>query len=252
MYSYQHKYHAGNIADFHKHITIIAILQYLQQKTSPCRIIDAFAGDGLYDLTCQEAQQNKEYLYTYNILNNPIKENELFKTLLNLIIDDTYPGSPSIITSLLRSSDRANYIENHPQSHRQLVKNLPKQKNIKIFKNDCYEILYSLIKYQESRGFLVLDPSYEVKAEYEKIGNLVTDLYRIKQNCVYMIWYPMIEDKFHYKKLLQILNRIDNQKVWHHQLKDSTKETGMSGSGIFIINMPWSVDKQLEEIFSHY
>lgn len=249
MYSYQHKYHAGNMADFHKHITIIAILQYLQQKPTSCCVIDAFAGDGLYDLTSIEAQKNKEYLYVHNALNNLAKHNELFNKLSTMVNNNTYPGSPSIITSLVRPIDRAIFIENHPQSYQQLVQNIPKQKNIKIFKQDSYELLYSLIKYQESRGFLILDPSYEVKTEYEKIGKLVASLYKIKQNCIYMIWYPIIAGNNYYKKLLQELNSIGNEKTWHHQLKDPNKDTGMIGSGIFVINMPWNVDKNLENHF---
>ncbi len=249
MYSYQHKYHAGNIADFHKHITIIAILQYIQQKPTSCCIIDAFAGDGLYDITSFEAQKNKEFLYVYNRLNKFADHEEVFNHYSNLIGTSTYPGSPTIISSLIRPVDRAIFIENHPQSYEELVKNTPKQRNIKIVKQDCYKQLYSLIKYSESRGFLILDPSYEVKSEYEQIGNLVADLYKIKQNCVFMIWYPIIEGNNYYKKLLQALNSIDNEKIWHHQLKDPNKTAGMTGSGLFVINMPWNVDKVLENLF---
>lgn len=249
MYSYQHKYHAGNIADLHKHTTLIAILQYLQLKTSPCCIIDAFAGDGLYDLTSIEAQKNKEYLFSYTILKKFSPDYELFKTLSTMIINNHYPGSPLLISRLMRSVDRANFIENHPQSYNQLVENIPKTKNINIFKQNAYEQLYSLIKYSESRGFIIFDPSYEVKSEYEQLGKLIEDLYKIKSTCVYMIWYPILAENTYYKKLTSILNSINNQKIWHHQLKDPNKKTGMVGSGIFVINMPWSVDQVLEDHF---
>lgn len=249
MYSYQHKYHAGNIADFHKHITIIAILQYLYQKPTSCCIIDAFAGDGIYNITSDAAQKNKEYLYTYSALKNRTDENELFKTLSDLMSTEYYPGSPSIISSLLRPVDRAIFIENHPQSYQELVKNIPKQKNIKLFKKNSYELLYSLIKYNESRGFIIIDPSYEVKSEYEDIGNLISELYKIKSNCIFMVWYPILAGNTYHKKLLKHLKNIDNLKLWHHELKDPDKDHGMIGSGIVVINIPWTVDTTLEQCF---
>lgn len=250
MYSYQHKYHAGNIADLHKHITLIAILQYLQQKTSPCYIVDAFAGDGLYNLSGIEAQKNQEYLYSCNILKKLSNDYKLFSKLSSMVVNNTYPGSPMIINKVMRSIDRANFIENHPQSYNQLIKNIPKAKNIKTFRQNAYELLYSLIRYKEPRGFFIFDPSYEIKSEYEQLGKLVEELYKIKSTCIYMIWYPILSENAHYKKLTNILNRINNQKIWHHTLMDPNKNTGMVGSGIFVLNMPWTVDKLLEDHFN--
>lgn len=252
MYSYQHKYHAGNFADLHKHITLIAILRYLHTKSKPFCVIDGFAGDGLYDLTSAEAQKNQEYLSGYGLLQNLAlqKDNYLFQELLNQIKPNIYPGSPWIIKNLLRSQDNAIFIENHPQANQALINSIPKQDNIKIFKQDCYQLINSVINFTEPRGVVLLDPSYEVKSEYLKIAELIHKLYTRKPTCIYVIWYPILKDNHYYKKLVNELHTINNEKIWHHQLHNTQHKEGLVGSGIIVINMPWTIDSLLEQHFS--
>ena len=50
MLSYQHLYHAGNMADVHKHSLLVWMLQYLTQKEKPISYIETHAGRALYDL----------------------------------------------------------------------------------------------------------------------------------------------------------------------------------------------------------
>ncbi len=49
--NYRHAFHAGGFADVIKHIVLVRILTYLQDKQASFRVIDTHAGAGLYDLT---------------------------------------------------------------------------------------------------------------------------------------------------------------------------------------------------------
>ncbi len=49
--NYRHAFHAGNFADVIKHIVLVRILTYLQDKQAAFRVIDTHAGAGVYDLT---------------------------------------------------------------------------------------------------------------------------------------------------------------------------------------------------------
>ncbi|MGA7808807.1 23S rRNA (adenine(2030)-N(6))-methyltransferase RlmJ, partial [Bradyrhizobium sp.] len=60
--NYRHAFHAGNFADVIKHIVLVRILIYLQDKPAAFRVIDSHAGAGLYDLTGGEAQRSGEWL----------------------------------------------------------------------------------------------------------------------------------------------------------------------------------------------
>ena len=60
MLSYQHLYHAGNLADVHKHALLAWTLDYLTQKDKPLTYLESHAGRGLYDLAAPEALKTGE------------------------------------------------------------------------------------------------------------------------------------------------------------------------------------------------
>ena len=60
--NYRHAFHAGGFADVIKHIVLVRILLYLQEKPAAFRVIDTHAGAGLYDLTGDEARRSGEWL----------------------------------------------------------------------------------------------------------------------------------------------------------------------------------------------
>src|SRR4030088_1292252 len=60
--NYRHVFHAGGFADVIKHIVLVRILSYLQDKPAAFRVIDSHAGAGVYDLTSDEARRGGEWL----------------------------------------------------------------------------------------------------------------------------------------------------------------------------------------------
>ena len=60
MLSYQHIYHAGNLADVHKHALLCWMLDYLTQKDKPLSYIETHAGRGLDHLDADEALKTGE------------------------------------------------------------------------------------------------------------------------------------------------------------------------------------------------
>ncbi|MBD3763717.1 MAG: 23S rRNA (adenine(2030)-N(6))-methyltransferase RlmJ, partial [Rhodobacterales bacterium] len=60
MLSYQHLYHAGNLADVHKHAALAWVLDYMTRKEKPLSYLETHAGRGLYDLDADEARKTGE------------------------------------------------------------------------------------------------------------------------------------------------------------------------------------------------
>src|SRR5512134_2029704 len=60
--NYRHAFHAGGFADVIKHIVLVRMLAYLQEKPAAFRVIDTHAGAGVYDLTSEESRRGGEYL----------------------------------------------------------------------------------------------------------------------------------------------------------------------------------------------
>jgi 23S rRNA (adenine2030-N6)-methyltransferase len=48
---YRHSFHAGNFADVHKHVALLALLTALKRKDKGFLYLDTHAGRGSYDLS---------------------------------------------------------------------------------------------------------------------------------------------------------------------------------------------------------
>jgi 23S rRNA (adenine2030-N6)-methyltransferase len=253
MYSYQHRYHAGNFADLHKHLILLAILESFQKKDTPFCVLDAFAGEGLYDLNSKESQKNQEYLYGISLAKKATTTSHFVQDLLNIARsyqyeDQTfiYPGSPAIIHTKLRLQDRAVFIENHPQAYGMLKKHFNRYKQINIHKRDALEAINALLPFKEKRGLIFIDPSYEVKEEYKIIGEIIQKGYQKFSQGVYMLWYPLLMEARH-AVLLQKIQHI-GANIWNHEWKPKRfKSEGMYGSGVIILNPPWQFEHIIQD-----
>ena len=55
--NYRHAFHAGNFADVHKHVVLLALLERLKHKPKPLFYLDTHAGRGMYDLDSADAMR---------------------------------------------------------------------------------------------------------------------------------------------------------------------------------------------------
>ena len=65
MLSYQHEYHAGNLADVLKHTCLCLILDSLCKKEKPFTIIDSHSGAGIFSLDDERILKTNEANYSY-------------------------------------------------------------------------------------------------------------------------------------------------------------------------------------------
>ena len=57
---YRHAFHAGNYADVHKHVTLVALLQALARKDKGFLFLDTHGGRGAYDIGGADARRGAE------------------------------------------------------------------------------------------------------------------------------------------------------------------------------------------------
>ena len=60
MLSYQHGFHAGNLADVHKHSLLAWMLDYMTRKDKPLSYLETHAGRAVYDLSGDQASKTGE------------------------------------------------------------------------------------------------------------------------------------------------------------------------------------------------
>src|SRR5215475_11594836 len=198
--NYRHAFHAGNFADVIKHIVLVRILVYLQEKPAAFRVIDTHAGAGLYDLKSDEAGRGGEWLTGIaRIMQARFSETvaPLVKPYLDIVTAfnpkgalEAYPGSPLIARALLRPQDRLTACEVEAGARKHLIDALRRDSQARVVDLDGWTALPAFVPPNERRGLVLIDPSFEQKDEFERLADGFAEAYAKWPTGSYLIWYP--------------------------------------------------------------
>lgn len=258
MLSYRHAFHAGNHADVLKHFILVQLLQYLGQKDKPYWYIDTHAGAGLYALDTGYATQNAEYkggiarLWGRNDLPAPLLE---YVELVRGFNADNklkaYPGSPMLASRILRRDDRMRLFELHPSDSRHLLECFADAgRQVKIEVGDGFAGLKALLPPPPRRALILLDPPYEDKQDYRRVVASLEDALRRFATGCYAVWYPLLQRQ-ESEEIADKLKCLPPKDWLHVALTVSSPSPdgfGMHGSGMFIVNPPWTLKATLQAI----
>lgn len=247
MLSYQHGYHAGNLADVHKHALLAAMLDYLTAKDKPLTYIETHAGRGLYDLGAPEAVKTGEA--AAGILRAQREgwfpaDHPYLRALASVRAErgpDAYPGSPLIAASLLRPGDRMHLAELHPQEHAALAYAMGPS-GATVHHRDGYQMALALTPPTPRRGLMLIDPSFEVKADYDTVPRLIAQVHAKWNVGVIALWYPILTGGAHGPMLTALIAADLPKVLWHEvRFRPLREGKGMIGSGMFIVNAPYGL-----------
>ena len=258
MLAYRHAFHAGNHADVLKHLVLVQVLRHMNRKEKPYWVIDTHAGAGGYPLHEASAQKNAEYADGIERLwsrkdapeavQDYLAQIRAFNTGGPLLY---YPGSPGIAHQLMRPQDKLRLFELHPTDHRVLDATFGAQPGVQVRCADGFVALKSLLPPQDRRAVVLLDPSYELKTDYAALRNTVSDALTRFAVGTYAVWYPVLQRRESHL-LPQQLRRIAGQADWldvRMQVREpDASGFGLLGSGMFLINPPWTLHATLREV----
>lgn len=275
--NYRHAFHAGNHADVLKHTVLIAALQHMAQKDTAISVIDTHAGAGLYRLDGDFANTSGEAKDGIARLID-VPEAQLAPALRAYVQTvrsvnqgkgvKTYPGSPFITHSLLRPQDKLRLFELHPTDWRALDGNMAQLdtgKQVEILMEDGFNGVKRFLPPPSRRGFLLCDPSYEMKTDYGRVISMIEDALVRFATGTYAVWYPIIprQDAHDLPKRLKTI-ATKAGKGWLHatltvkgsklrsEVNDwgnttEAKRPGLPASGMFLINPPFTLRAALKE-----
>jgi len=257
MLSYRHAFHAGNHADVLKHLILIEIAQYMAEKPAPFWIIDTHAGAGRYALESAHASKLGEYRDGVGRL---WEAKGLPKAALNyldfvrMLNPDGqlrhYPGSPWLARQLLRDSDRLRLYEMHSTDSKLLTDCFKGAgRAVAITDGDGFAGLKAVLPPPPRRALVLIDPSYETKGDYTAVVKALQDALKRFATGTYALWYPML-GKPESRQLPDKLKRLGAANWLHATLEVKAPARdgfGMHGSGMFIINPPWTLEKTLHD-----
>lgn len=254
MLSYRHSFHAGNFADVLKHLVLVEILEYLRQKNKPFDYIDTHAGAGLYDLQSPRAQQNCEH--QQGVVPVKASGDPLFTRYLAVLArhngDESlrlYPGSPSIAIDYLSAQDRAWLFELHPDDYEKLARRFATNRRVYVRKEDGLPALIGLLPPQSKRALVLIDPSYEVKQDYQQVVETLIKAHRRFATGIYALWYPVVERE----RIQQLEHRLQRSGIrrihlYELGLQPDHAARGMTGAGMIVINPPWTLHQTMQQL----
>ena len=273
MFSYRHAFHAGNHADVLKHTVLIATLQHLLQKDAALTVLDTHAGAGLYRLDGDYATTSAESADGILRLVAPATPPALTPALQDYVdmvrafnqgaVTRVYPGSPFIAQRLLRDQDKLKLFELHPTDARALAGNvaqLEAGRQVAVLPEDGFEGVKKFLPPPARRALVLCDPSYEIKSDYGRVLDLVQDSLKRFATGVYAVWYPIIPRPEAHdlpRRLKTMANKAG--KPWLHATltvkssklaapaSENQRRPGLPGSGMFLINPPFTLQAALRE-----
>ena len=261
MLSYRHAFHAGNFADVLKHAILTNVLEYMTRKDKGYTYIDSHSGAGMYQLTEEYAQKTGEYKQGIAKLIDNTDVPEALVDYISLIQSfneesehslNLYPGSPAIAKAFSRRQDSAHLFELHSTDIDHLNQFCERWNKSHVKQSDGYEGILSLIPPPSRRGIVLIDPPYELKEDYQKAVKTIINAYKKFTTGTYILWYPVVKREL-VDQMKTNFTKSDVKNVLQVELclTADTEEYGMTGTGLFIVNPPWLLNKQLEEILPY-
>ncbi|AHE65517.1 23S rRNA (adenine(2030)-N(6))-methyltransferase RlmJ [Pasteurella multocida] len=260
MLSYRHSFHAGNHADVLKHLVLMLIIENLQQKEKGFYYLDTHAGVGRYRLFSEEAEKTAEFEQGIARLWQRDDLPEEVARYIKLIKQVNYggkalryyAGSPLIAAKMLRPQDRALLTELHPSDYPLLRNNFKEFDNVTTKRDNGFQQLKATLPPKERRGLVLIDPPYELKEDYDLVVNAIEEGYKRFATGIYAIWYPVVLRQ-QTKRILKGLEKTGIRKILQIELavRPDSDQRGMTASGMIVINPPWTLTQQMQNILPY-
>jgi 23S rRNA (adenine2030-N6)-methyltransferase len=262
--NYRHAFHAGGFADVIKHIVLVRILTYLQEKQAAFRVVDTHAGAGIYDLTGDEARRGGEWLtgiarlmqarFSEKALPLVVPYLDIVRAFNPQAELKAYPGSPLIARALLRPQDRLTACEVEPNARKRLIEALRRDTQARVVDLDGWTALPAFVPPKERRGLVLIDPPYEQKDEFERLAEGFTEAFAKWPTGSYLLWYPVksrrATDTLARHVAAAVAAAVPAGKCLRLEFSvaPQSAEAGLASAGLLIVNPPWTLAGELKAI----
>ena len=255
---YRHSFHAGNFADVHKHVALVALLRALKKKDKGFLYLDTHAGRGSYDLSGApgEAAGGVGRFMQAQHAAPELREYAELLTRFRAAADRRYlyPGSPLIAAAELRAQDRAVLIELQGAEARALEEALATfaaapagELNMRVERGDGFARLRAFLPPPERRGLTFFDPPYEeTQQDFHQLTAALAEAARRFPTGVLAAWYPIKDERTIAPWHAECVRALHEAVALHPAILVSElwlyprdSRVALNGSGLLILNPPW-------------
>ncbi|MGJ7383864.1 23S rRNA (adenine(2030)-N(6))-methyltransferase RlmJ, partial [Morganella morganii] len=222
----------------------------------PFLYLDTHAGAGRYQLSGEHAERTGEYLEGIARIWAQESVPEELKTYLEAVSALNprgdlrfYPGSPLIAAHLLRDHDKLNISELHPSDFPLLRNEFSRDNRARVVREDGYQQLKSQLPPLSRRGFVLIDPPYELKSDYQAVVKGIQEGHRRFATGTYAVWYPVVLRQ-QIKRMVKDFQATGIRKILQIELavRPDSDQRGMTASGMIVINPPWKLESQIKSV----
>jgi len=246
---YRHSFHAGNFADVHKHVTVLALVAALQRKDKGFLYLETHAGSGDYGAS-DEADAGITRLDTVTFQAEELARYLAAVTGFRKVkgTSRAYPGSPVLVANELRAQDRAIAVEIQAPEARALERALGPGSRMRVETGDGFERLRAHMPPQERRGLVLIDPPYEeTRQDFDRVTAAVADAARRFESGVFATWYPIKDERDVASWRTGFVRTVGRDVLFSELwLYPRDSRVGLNGSGIAIVNPPYQIDDRMK------
>ncbi len=261
MLAYRHAFHAGNHADVLKHLVLMLVLQHMNLKDKGWRYVDTHAGAGGYSLEGDYAKKRGEFehgiarLWDRDDLPAPLAD---YVALVRAFNGGKklrqYPGSPAVAQLLMRPQDQMRLFELHPTDHKILASYLGDVPGVEVHLADGFARLKAQLPPPTRRGVVLIDPSYELKADYTRTLVALREALEQFADAVVIVWLPQLQllEATQLPQRLKAAAVAGAKKGWLHArltvARAGERGFGLLGSSVFVANPPHTLHGTLQPL----
>jgi len=256
MFGYRHVFHAGNHADVLKHLVLVQLLDYLRSRNKPFWYVDTHCGAGTYRLDEGPAAKHGEYrdgiARLWDVPDLPSATGRYVGLVRRFNPDGAlrrYPGSAWFASEILGPGDRLWLYELHPTDYAALEAGFAgDRRRTRVQQENGFSALRGLLPPAPRRAIVLIDPSYELADDYEQVTASLGDALRRFETGTYALWYPLLRRR----EADRLPRRLDglHARAWLNARltvrRRPADEGGLYGSGIYVINPPYTLPAILE------
>jgi 23S rRNA (adenine2030-N6)-methyltransferase len=145
---------------------------------------------------------------------------------------------------LMRPQDQLRLFELHPTEHKILASYLGDVPGVEVRLGDGYASLKSQLPPPTRRGVVLIDPPYELKADYARTLGALREALERFADAVVIVWLPQLQllESTQLPQRLKAAAAAGAKKGWLHArltvAKADARGFGLMGSHVFVANPP--------------
>ena len=133
-----------------------------------------------------------------------------------------------------------------PGASAALTRQLRRDRRARAVTIDGWTALKAYVPPKERRGLVLVDPPFEDKREFARLGEAVRAAHRKWASGIYLLWYP-IKDRNGPNELARLFGRAGMPKILRIELGGpaTSAPARLGGAGLLVINPPWRLAEEI-------